>query len=254
MVNGTRGRLLGAVLFTTGVLASSTAVGTAAAQPATTLCDKYASTRVEDGRYIVQNNVWGAETRQCLDVDGTSFRVTTAEHDKPTDGAPAAYPSVYVGCHYDNCTTGDSLPLRADRMGEVRTHWDITTPDSGTYNAAYDLWFDPVANQSGQNAAELMIWVDRRGDIQPIGSPVATVTIDGTRWEVWTGGEDWNVISYVRAEPAESVDLDLSAFTADAVERGSVAPHWYLNSVQAGFEPWVGGAGLATNDFSVETG
>lgn len=254
MLNGTKHRLLGSVLLTACALTPSVITGIASAQPATTLCGKYDSTRVANGNYVVQNNVWGASTDQCLGVDGTSFTVTTAEHAKPTDGSPAGYPSIYRGCHYGNCTAGDALPLRADRMNNLSTSWDISTPDSGTYNAAYDLWFDPVANQSGQNAAELMIWVDRRGDIQPIGSPVATVTIDGARWEVWTGNTGWNVISYVRAEPTESVDLDLTAFTADAVERGSVGSNWYLNSVQAGFEPWVGGSGLATEDFSVSAG
>jgi len=46
-------------------------------------------------------------------------------------------------------------------------------------------------------------------------------------------------------------DLPLSSFFADAVTRGVVRPDWYLTSVQAGFEPWTGGAGMATTAFSV---
>jgi len=38
---------------------------------------------------------------------------------------------------------------------------------------------------------------------------------------------------------------------ADAVSRGYIASSWYLISVEAGFELWHGGAGLATNSFSV---
>jgi len=45
-------------------------------------------------------------------------------------------------------------------------------------------------------------------------------------------------------------DLPLSSFFADAVTRGVVRPDWYLTSVQAGFEPWTGGAGMATTAFS----
>ncbi|SFT33043.1 Glycosyl hydrolase family 12 [Actinopolyspora lacussalsi subsp. righensis] len=255
MFNGNnRGRRAVLALAVSGLALSSLSTGAAAAQPATTMCGKYASTQVEGGRYIVQNNVWGADTQQCVSVDGSSFTVTTANHDKATNGSPASYPSIYAGCHYGNCTTNTGLPVRADRMTEATTSWDITTPDTGTYNAAYDLWFDPQPSKSGQNAAELMIWVDHRGDIQPIGSPVGTVTIDGAQWEVWTGDAGWNVISYVRTETTDSVDLDLTAFSADAVERGSVEPSWYLNSVQAGFEPWINGTGLATNDFSVNVG
>ncbi|WP_328796401.1 GH12 family glycosyl hydrolase domain-containing protein [Halosaccharopolyspora lacisalsi] len=207
---------------------------------------------MQDGGCIVQNNRWGARTEQCIDVSGTSFTVTTAEHDKATNGAPAGYPSIYAGCHYQNCTTGDDLPLSVADMGTVTSDWSTTTPQQGTYNVAYDLWFDPDPQQPAQNAAELMIWLDHRGDVQPIGSPVATVTIDGARWEVWTGDTGWNVISYVRVQPTDDVDdLDLAAFSEDAVRRGSVGENWYLTSVQAGFEPWIGGAGLATDDFAL---
>jgi len=45
--------------------------------------------------------------------------------------------------------------------------------------------------------------------------------------------------------------LDLQALAADAVSRGYIASSWYLISVEAGFELWHGGAGLATNSFSV---
>ncbi|WP_199435050.1 GH12 family glycosyl hydrolase domain-containing protein [Qaidamihabitans albus] len=234
------------------VLATVVPAVAAPAATAQLLCGKYDSVSVEQGRYIVQNNVWGADTAQCLDVNGASFRVTTAEHDKATNGAPASYPSVYAGCHYQNCTTGSDLPLRVDSMGSVASSWSTSSPAQGVYNVAYDLWFDPDAGEPAQNAAELMIWLKYQGDIQPIGSKVDTIELDGARWDVWTGNTGWNVISFVRTTPANSVtNLDLDAFTRHAVDRGSVGPNWYLTSVQAGFEPWRGGAGLSTNSFSV---
>jgi cellulose 1,4-beta-cellobiosidase len=52
--------------------------------------------------------------------------------------------------------------------------------------------------------------------------------------------------------PATSVSgLDLQALVADAVSRGYIQTSWYLIDVEAGFELWQGGAGLATNSFSV---
>ncbi|PRX51494.1 glycosyl hydrolase family 12 [Prauserella shujinwangii] len=221
------------------------------------LCGKYDSTRVQQGRYIVQNNVWGADTAQCIDVGGTgaSFAVTTARHDKPTNGAPAAYPSVYAGCHYQNCTTGSGLPLRVDAMRSVSSSWSTSSPDQGVYNVAYDLWFDPQAGETGQNEAELMIWLKHRGSVQPVGSRVDTVRLAGATWDVWQGNPGWNVISFVRTTPTDAVaNLDLTAFTRHAVERGAVGRDWYLTSVQAGFEPWQGGAGLRTHAFSVSAG
>lgn len=232
--------------FVTVLPATATAVTQADGQ-----CGKYDSMSVESGEYIVQNNVWGADTAQCIDVNGASFTVTTAAHDKPTNGAPASYPSIYEGCHYRNCTTGSELPLRVDRMDTALSSWSTQSPEEGVYNVAYDLWFDPDAAEPGQNAAELMIWLKHRGDIQPIGSPVGTVRLAGATWEVWTGNTGWNVISFVRATPADSVSgLNLAEFTRYAVQQGSVGANWYLTSVQAGFEPWQGGAGLRTRSFS----
>jgi hypothetical protein len=256
MLDHSRSRKLGAAVLAVPCLTVLAAEPAVANQQvlAETLCGKYASTTVEGGSYIVQNNVWGADTAQCIEVNGASFTVTTSDHDKATNGAPAGYPSIYAGCHYENCTVDSGLPLQVGAMDSVRSSWSTVVPQSGTFNVAYDLWFDPNPRQPAQNAGELMIWIDHQGPIQPIGSPVGTVNLAGATWEVWTGNIGWNVISYIRTQPTSAVqDLDLTAFSRDAVRRGSIGGDWYLTSVQAGFEPWQGGQGLATNAFSVST-
>ncbi|MBV2366566.1 GH12 family glycosyl hydrolase domain-containing protein [Streptomonospora nanhaiensis] len=244
--------LAAAALLTGGVPAAAADTRTYLAALAETLCDKYASTRVDGGRYIVQNNVWGADTRQCIEVNGTSFRVTTADHNNSTSGAPAGYPSIYVGCHYRNCTTGSGLPVQVSRMNTATSSWQTSSPSTGVYNVAYDLWYDADPNAPAQNDAELMIWLKYRGNVQPIGQRVATgVSVAGATWDIWQGNIGWNVISFIRTTPTDSVSgLDLTAFTDVAVARGAVRPEWYLTSIQAGFEPWQGGAGLATHSFS----
>jgi len=219
------------------------------------LCGEFDSVAVENGKYVVQNNVWGASTAQCIQVNGASFRVTTADHNNATNGAPAAYPSIFAGCHYRNCSTNSGLPKPVSSLGSPRASWSTSSPADATYNVSFDLWFDPNPSQPAQNAGELMIWLKRQGDIQPIGSPVGTANIAGATWEVWTGSAGWNVISYLRTEPTDSVsNLDLAAFTNDAVARGSIGQSWNLTSVQAGFEPWKGGVGLSTNSFSFTAG
>ncbi|NRQ40461.1 hypothetical protein HII36_52890 [Nonomuraea sp. NN258] len=224
------------------------------AQAAPVICEKWGSASIQSGKYIVQNNVWGADTAQCVDVDQSGgFTVTQAAHNNPTNGAPAAYPSIYAGCHYANCTTGSNLPMRASAagFGALRSGVSMTFTGSATYNASYDLWFDPTPRTDGQNTgAELMIWLNRQGSIQPIGSPVGTVNLAGATWQVWFGNIGWNVISYVRTTPATTIDFAIDTFYSDAVSRGYGQRSWYLTSVQAGFEPWVGGAGLAVDSFS----
>jgi hypothetical protein len=231
----------------------------AAATPAhadTAICDKFGSIGIQSSRYIVQNNVWGADTAQCINVTTTGFSVTTANHNKPTNGAPASYPSVYFGCHYANCSAGSGLPLQASsaQFGSVETSVSMSYPGSGTWDAAYDIWFDPTPRTDGQNTgAEVMVWLNHQGGIQPVGSRVGTVSLAGGSWDVWFGNTGWNVVSYVRTSATSSMNFAVSAFFNDAISRGYAQRSWYLTSIQAGFEPWIGGAGLAVNSFSVTT-
>jgi cellulase/cellobiase CelA1 len=62
------------------------------------------------------------------------------------------------------------------------------------------------------------------------------------------------VVSYVRTAATNSLNFAVNDFLTDAISRGHAQRAWYLTSIQAGFEPWVGGAGLAVNSFSVTTG
>jgi chitodextrinase len=236
-------------------------VTAAPAEAAPVICEKFGATSILSDRYIVMNNVWGADTQQCIDVNQSGgFTVTTAAHNKPTNGAPAAYPAIYAGCHWAatpaDCSTGSGLPMQANTsgFGNVRSSVSMSYPSGGTWNAAYDIWFDPTPRTNGQNTgAELMIWLNFQGSIQPIGSQVATVNMLGATWQVWFGNVGWNVISYRRVGGTTSLDFAVDQFYSDAVARGFAQRSWYMTSVQAGFEPWVGGTGLTVNSFTYTT-
>jgi hypothetical protein len=58
----------------------------------------------------------------------------------------------------------------------------------------------------------------------------------------------------VRQSPTSSINFNVSSFYRDMVNRGYAQNSWYLTSVQAGFEPWVNGTGLAVNNFSYSVG
>jgi cellulase/cellobiase CelA1 len=97
-----------------------------------------------------------------------------------------------------------------------------------------------------------MIWLNHNGPVQPFGSQVGTATIGGRGYNVWEGNQGWNTISYTMTTGTTSVsNLDIDQIVADAVSRGYIQPSWYLIDVEAGFELWQGGAGLATNSFAV---
>lgn len=246
-----------ALVIVLAVAAVAAAITAIPAQAEPVICEQFGGTYIQNGTRRVQNNVWGASTTQCIDVNQAGgFTVTQAAHNKPTNGAPAAYPSIYAGCHYAECTSGSGLPMQASSsgFGNVATSVSMSYPSGGVWNAAYDIWLDPTPRTDGQNTgAEIMVWLNYQGSIQPIGSPVATVNMLGGTWEVWFGNTGWNVISYRRTSPTSSLSFAVDTFVADAVSRGYVQRSWYLTSVQAGFEPWVGGAGLAVSSFSYTT-
>lgn len=223
-------------------------------------CDQYGTWNVTptSKNYVVQNNRWGASTQQCIAGDNanTSWSVTTSQHNLATNGPPAGYPSIYKGCHYGNCTTNSGMPKQQSAIGSAPSSWSITVPSSGSWNAAYDIWFNKTSSSSGQNnGAEMMIWLNSR-NVQPAGTRVASnVSIAGAQWDVWYttvsgSGVTWNYIAYKRTSGTGSVNFDLKAFFNDAQNRGYIQSSWWLTSIQAGFEMWVGGAGLRTNSFS----
>jgi hypothetical protein len=220
-------------------------------------CDQYGMTSVDAGNYMVQNNEWNSNSQQCVTTNGaTGWTVKTADQNAGTDGPPAAYPSIFRGCHWGRCTTGSGLPVQVSKLGSASSSWSTSASSSGVYDTAYDVWFNTSPTTSGQpDGAELMIWLNSRGPVQPAGSKVGTTTIDGATWQVWTTRmSGWNYVAYVREQPTSAVSgLDIKAFTQDAVNRGSIDPSWYLIDVEGGFEIWQGGQGLTTNSFSFGT-
>ena len=162
----------------------------------------------------------------------------------------ASYPTVYKGCHWDWCTDNDDMPARIKDITSIPLDWSVTTAGvSGTWNAALDMWFTPNGVGTGYNL-ELMVWINSGGGAGPGGSQVATVTIGGTSWRVYWGGPSWHYVAYRRVNNANTLNMDIKPFLADAVARGYIADTAYLEVVEAGFEIWSNGAGLTNNSFS----
>jgi Glycosyl hydrolase family 12 len=251
-----------------GVAVAVAAVGVAAGllvatngsgQPSL-LCREQART-VAGGGYVVQNNEFDSTAPVCVVTrGGTDFRVRNSAVSNSTDGFPAAYPSIYQGCHWGRCSSGGlaATPVQVADLtpGTVTTSWSTTQPaSSGSYYVAYDVWFNRAPTATGQpDCAELMVWLGHNGPVQPFGTPVASdVTVAGHAYDVWAGQRSvWSAITYEMTTNATAVsDLDLGALVQDAVGRGYLPRSCYLISVEAGFGLWHGGAGLATRSFSV---
>jgi len=236
-----------------GLAAAAVATAFVVAGPAaadTVICEQYGATTI-GGRYVVMNNRWGTSAQQCINVTGSGFSITSQQGVGSTSGAPVSYPAVYLGCHYTRCSPGTNLPIRVADISSATSSINYTYVSGATYDAAYDIWLDPAPKTDGVNQQEIMIWFNRQGSIQPIGSVVGNATIGGRDWQVWRGSNGSNaVISYVAPSPIASWSFSVLDFINDVRNRGAITNAWYLTSIQAGFEPWIGGAGLAVNSFS----
>jgi hypothetical protein len=225
-------------------------VVTGTAQADTQICEQYGSTTIGN-RYVVMNNRWGTSAQQCINVTGSGFSITSQQGTGSTSGAPVSYPAVFYGCHYTNCSPGTNLPMRVSDISSVNSSISYSYVSGATYDAAYDIWLDPSPRKDGVNAMEIMIWFNRQGSIQPIGSVVGNTTIGGRTWQVWQGSNGSNnVISYVAPSAISSWNFSVLDFINDTRNRGAITNSWYLTSIQAGFEPWIGGTGLAVTNFS----
>ncbi|MEU1039715.1 cellulose binding domain-containing protein [Streptomyces sp. NPDC005551] len=247
--------LLGTLLTALTVVAALITT-TAPAQADTTICEPFGSTTVQ-GRYVVQNNRWGTSETQCVSVSDTGFRVTQADGSVPTNGAPKSYPSIFNGCHYTNCSPGTNLPAQLSTISSAPTSISYGYVSNAVYDAAYDIWLDPTPRKDGVNRTEIMVWFNKVGSVQPVGSQVGTATVGGRSWQVWSGNNGGNdVLSFVAPSAITSWSFDVMDFVRQAVARGLAQNNWYLTSIQAGFEPWQNGAGLSVNSFSstVNTG
>ena len=240
--------------------AGSLGLAGSARAAATQLCQEQTAPAA-DGVYNVQNDEWGSGAAECITTDGNAdFTVGSSGISNPTHGAPGGYPSIYQGCHFGVCTSGGltATPVQVSSLtaGKVTTSWSTTQPGgSNAYDVAYDIWFNQTPTTTGQpSCTELMVWLNHNGPVQPFGSQVATgVTVGGRGYNVWEGSQgSFDTVSYTMTTPATSVSgLDVAPLAQDAVSRGYLSRSCYLIDIEAGFELWQGGAGLATNSFSV---
>jgi hypothetical protein len=245
------------MLIAIGTFAVMNSLNTHQAKAATvSTCTTTGTVTANGGAYIVQNNLWNtaATGQQCISVNDATgaFSVTTANNSVSTSGAPASYPSVFKGCHWGQCTTNSNLPIQVGSIASLNSSWNVSL-STGNYDVAYDIWINQSSTTTGQpNGTEIMVWINHAGPPQPFGSQVATASINGSNWNVWTGNQSgWKIISYVAQTPTTSVNFDLNNFIKDSVARGSSSNSWYLIDVEAGTEIWSNGVGFASNSFSV---
>src|SRR5688572_13739842 len=84
---------------------------------AATLCNQFDTLNIgANKQYVVQANCWNcnpANNSMCLNVDAATgnWSITSQTNNLATNGPPAAYPSIFAGCHWGNCTNNSGMPI-----------------------------------------------------------------------------------------------------------------------------------------------
>jgi Glycosyl hydrolase family 12 len=228
----------------------------AAGPPSKLLCRRYqhATVRTSWGaRFVVKDDNFGRQ-RLCLAVSGgwPNFAVTRSSVHSRTAG-PQAYPFILRGCSWGTCSAHSGLPRQVRRLWRPEATWYTSQHARGRWDAAFDVWFGRRPLATGQaRGAEIMIWLSARGLGRPARAPV--VRLAGARWYFrhWRAchGDCWNYLQFRRVRPTSGVkNLRLMPFIARARARHLIRPGWWMENIEAGFELWRGGRGLATRWF-----
>lgn len=116
-------------------------------------------------------------------------------------------------------------------------------------DVAYDLFTS--STPSGSAEYEVMIWLAALGGAGPIsatGSPIATPTIAGVSWKLYSGYNGaMHVFSFVASSQVTSFSGDLRAFFTYLIGSQGMSSSQYLQSIGAGTEPFTGSNAVLSN-------
>jgi hypothetical protein len=208
--------------------------------------------------YIVRNDVFYPE-RECIKLvpHEVGFVVIKSHADSHVGDNNDAFPEVIYGCEWGVCSYHSSLPRRVYRLRVLYTSWSTSwRRANGWFNVAYDIWFGHLHEWHGQvRGAELMIWLGTKKFGTPSLDPI--VHIDGQRWYyahhvACDQFGCWNYVLFRRVVPTtREVRLSVLPFIVYGEKRKLISWHWFLKSVDAGFEIWQKGRGLTVHSYVV---
>lgn len=203
---------------------------------------------VDSGKAYLYNNQWGRGEvpNGTQEIYFNSTRDYGWRWNWPSSTTSVkGYPSVVSGWHWTAGYTPESgfpVQLSAHKRVDTNVRYAFVNA-TGAYNAAYDLWFHTTNAATWANSPtdEVMVWLNRNGDISPAGNYQETVTLAGTQWDLYVGHvSSWNVYSFVRQTPTTAAALNMRDFTDYLQGKNYLTPDKYLSSVEFGTEIYNG--------------
>ncbi|KAJ5860287.1 endoglucanase-1 [Penicillium soppii] len=221
------------------------ALATTAFAQQQTLCDQYGY--YASGSYSVNNNLWGKDSgtgSQCSyvnSVSGSGISWYTTWTWSGGENNVKSYPnSGLVNLKKQHVSQISSIPT------SVNWSYDNTNIRA---DVSYDLFTAADINHNTYSGDyELMIWLARYGQVQPIGSQIATASVGGNTWELWYGANGaQKTYSFVSSSPITSWSGDIKGFFDYLTQhQGYPAGSQYLITMQFGTEPFTGGKSTFT--------
>jgi xyloglucan-specific endo-beta-1,4-glucanase len=121
-------------------------------------------------------------------------------------------------------------------------------------DVSYDMF--TAASPTGNNEFEIMVWLAALGGAGPIsssGSPIASPTIGGYTWKLYSGPNGaTTVYSFVAQSQITNFSGDLRAFYTYLINSQGFSASQYITGIGAGTEPFTGSnAVLSVSSYSV---
>ncbi len=188
--------------------------------------------------YFVANDMWNASGGS---VSQTLYACSFSDWYVTATASGGGSVLTYPDSHLDVPNTP-----KISSLSSVTSTFADTSPNTGTYEDAYDIWLNGVADPSA-GSDELMIWTSNHGQT-PGGSPMATVTISGQTWTAWKGNGGY--MAFVANSNVTAGSLNLLAFFQWVISKGWVPADSTLNQVDYGVEICSTNGSPATFSFS----
>ena len=222
------------VVTTVAMLASLVLTANAAQAATWTSSDKWGTW--SNGGYTLSNDVWGGGAGPET-IWANSYSNWGVWSNQPNTGGVKSYPH-----------SGRTIGKQLSALGSVTSNFNVSVPNSGSYETAYDIW-------ANNNAYEIMLWMNKTGAVGPIGSKQTSATVGGDTWDVYKGSNGSNAVySFVRQGNTSSGSVDIKAVLNWIKSEG-----WFgnvtLGDVEFGFEitSSSGGLNFTSNSFSVSS-
>ena len=173
--------------------------------------------------YFVGNDMWNSDgyqvTQTLYACSYSNWYVVATMNNDSGNAAVKTYPDAQK----------DFSEPRISSLKSVTSTFAETSPGTGIYEDAYDIWLNGIASSG---STEVMIWTENHHQ-RPGGSIQGTATVDGRSYTVWRKG---SYIAFVASSSFTSGTMNLLGFFTWVMAKGWMPANSTLSAVDYGVE------------------